>query len=88
MTIPTVKEFGVQVDPPSPKPPSLNNSLQGQMLNQQSQFMFDPNQRMTPVNPNDPNDHRNYASGLPHVGIKNNNTQGDLIYHDFDYIGY
>ena len=32
MTIPTVKEFGVQVDPPepaSPKPPSLSNSLQG-----------------------------------------------------------
>lgn len=50
--------------------------------------MYDPNQRMTPVNPNDPNDHRNYISGLPPVGIKNNNTQGDLIYHDFDYIGY
>ena len=50
--------------------------------------MFDPNQRMTPVDPNDPNDHRNYTSNLPPVGMKNNNTQGDLIYHDFDYIGY
>ena len=77
MNIPTVKEFGVQVDPPqSPKPPSLQKSLHGQMLNQNSEYMFDrdPNQRMTPVDPNDPNDHRNYTSNLPPVGMKNNNT--------------
>ena len=43
---------------------------------------------MTPVDPNDPNDHRNYAGNLPPVMMKNNNTQGDLIYHDFDYVGY
>ena len=37
-------------------------------------FDRDPNQRMTPVDPNDPNDHRNYTSNLPPVGMKNNNT--------------
>ena len=97
MEIPTVKEFGVQCspptpprqyDPPSPKPPSLEMDLQGMMLNNPSGYI-DPNERMTPINYDDPNDHRNYENYLPPLRLQNNNTAGnDLIYHDFDYIGY
>ena len=44
--------------------------------------------RRTPINYDDPNDHRNYANGpdlsLPHI----NNLGNGLVYNDFDYIGY
>ena len=46
--------------------------------------------RQTPINYNDPNDHRNYANGhdlgggLPPLGMNPNG----LVYHDFDYINY
>jgi hypothetical protein len=43
---------------------------------------------MTPVNYDDPNDHRNYDNGpdlgLPPIG----NPGNGLVYHDFDYVGY
>lgn len=58
------------------------------MLNDPSGYIFDPDERQTPVNYNDPNDHRNYANYLPPLKLHNNNTAGDLVYHDFDYIGY
>ena len=77
-------------DPPSPKPPSLDMNLHGMMLNNPSGYIInDPNERMTPINYDDPNDHRNYQENyLPPLRLQNNNTAGDLIYHDFDYIGY
>ena len=42
---------------------------------------------MTPVNYNDPNDHRNYHNG-PDLGLPPIDMNNGLTYHDFDYIGY
>ena len=53
----------------------------------QEQF-YDPNERQTPINYDDPNDHRNYANGpdlaLPQI----NNLGNQMVYNDFEYVGY
>jgi len=45
------------------------------------------NGRQTPINFDDPNDHRNYMNG-PDLSLPNIARDDGLMYHDFDYIGY
>jgi len=66
--------MGVQVDPPPIErgtqmtPPPLSSSSSSKQsrprtqhnYNQNQGYYFDPNGRNTPVNYDDPNDHRNY----------------------------
>ena len=83
----------------SEAPPTEDAATQQMMQMQQYQNMpinsnpmtsngyYDPNERMDPINYDDPNDHRNYINGpdlgggLPPIG-------NGMTYHDFEYIGY
>ena len=48
----------------------------------------DGNARQTPINYNDPNDHRNYENGLD-LGLPPiSSLANGMTYHDFDYVGY
>lgn len=43
---------------------------------------------MTPINYDDPNDHRNYENG-PDLALPPITALGNgMTYHDFDYIGF
>ena len=76
-------------------PPQFSSSTTSHAKTQQNfnpmphqGYYFDPSGRQTPINVDDPNDHRNYVNG-PDLSLPAINRFGDgMIYHDFDYIGY
>ena len=77
--------------PATPKRKKRRRSSRDEERTYQRNFYeHDPNrpERSTPINYDDPNDHRNYNNGmdlgLPPIG----NMGNGLTYNDFDYIGY
>jgi len=53
----------------------------------QSFYDINSNERRTPINYDDANDHRNYLNG-PDLSLPNIHRSDGLVYNDFDYVGF